>query len=116
MIEVVKNPEKLDEFYEDWSLVFTGVIEEEIPMYFDFLRQYTKVEDRGYIITGKMMNEKYGLTGDNQYQDDLHFLVVMLKDIEDVGQIAIPRFMVGGRWFNDIVDNNSRREVDAKKK
>ena len=34
----------------------------------------------------------------------------MLDDIEDPTKIAIPRFQVGGRWFDDIVDNNRRRE------
>ena len=33
------------------------------------------------------------------------------KKILRVGKIAIPRFQIGGRWFNDIVDNNARREA-----
>ena len=58
------------------------------------------------------MNLAYGLTGDNAYRDDLHIVSVKLSDIENVGAIVIPRFQVGGRWFDDIVANNRRREEE----
>lgn len=63
-----------------------------------------------YKISGKVMNEYYGLTGDNAYPDALTICSMKLADIENVGAIIIPRFQIGGRWFNDVVDNNARRE------
>lgn len=29
-------------------------------------------------------------------------------------RLAIPRFEVGGRWFDDVVDNNARREKEGR--
>ncbi len=110
----VRSADKLDEFYKDWDLTFSGVILKEAPLYLDFLKRYTKVKDKVYTFKGKMMNDKYHLTGNNRYSDELTFMVVKLEDIEDVGKIALPRFEIGGRWFNDIVDNNARREEEKK--
>ena len=50
------------------------------------------------------MNRCYGLTGNNAYSDDLTFAVIpnyynpMIK------------LLVGARWFDDIVANNSIRQ------
>lgn len=63
-----------------------------------------------YHIKGGLMNREYGLTGDNAYQDDLSILYFRLDDMENPNALAIPRFAVGGRWFDDVVDNNARRE------
>ena len=105
------SSEKFDEFYEDWSLTFEGVIEKEIPLYLDFIKKYTPlINEDVYIFKGKLMNQYYHLTGSNAYPDDLTFLVIKLSSIENVEKIAVPRFQIGGRWFTDIVDNNNRRE------
>ena len=53
------------------------------------------------------MNEQYGLSGSNAYPEDC--TIVSVTDINQMA-ITIPRFEVGGRWFDDIVDNNTRRE------
>ena len=58
---------------------------------------------------GSEMNEWGHLTGDNAYPDDLTFLAFSLDGLE-VGKLVPLKFMVGGRWFDDIVDNNARRE------
>ena len=50
------------------------------------------------------MNNAYGLTGENAYKDELTILSIKLEDIENVAAITLPRFDVGGRWFDDIVD------------
>lgn len=108
----VEDFAKLDEFYEDWSLTFCGVIEDEIPLYLNFLKDFTELNDEDcYIFKGKLMNEHYNLTGTNRYPDDVTFLVLKLSSIKDVGKIAVPRFQIGGRWFTDIVDNNARMEA-----
>ena len=53
------------------------------------------------------MNDTYGLTGRNAYSDDLS--IVSVTDINQM-KVTLPRFEVGGRWFDDIVDNNAMRE------
>ena len=56
------------------------------------------------------MNINYGLTGTNKYKDDLTIVSIKNEDIKDLSAIIMPRFEVGGRWFDDVVDNNVRRE------
>ena len=58
------------------------------------------------------MNNAYGLTGTNAYKDELTILSIKLEDIENVGAITLPRFDIGGRWFDDIVDNNARHQKE----
>lgn len=58
--------------------------------------------------TGKDMNEVYGLVGDNAYQDDLHFLSFPLDGL-NIGKLAMFRMITGDMWFDDVVDNNRRR-------
>ena len=107
----VTEPKMFDEFYEDWSLTFLGVIEKEVPLYQNFINENGGLNDEDYYIaSGKQMNDYYNLTGDNRYPDDLTILIIKQKSIGNIGKIAIPRFQIGGRWFTDVVDNNARRE------
>jgi hypothetical protein len=85
--------------------------------YEDFKRGYTReLQDCGigtpqkFIeFTGKEMNEHYHLTGDNRYKDDLHFLAFSLDGL-DVAKLSLFRLLWDDKWFDDMVDNNSRRE------
>lgn len=63
-----------------------------------------------YIIKGKQINEQYGLSGKNKYQDEFRIVCVDLEDIKQVHKIIMPRFAINGRWFNDVVDNDVYRE------
>jgi hypothetical protein len=113
LVRVPENriDEHLDEFFNTSAFTFEGI---DITDKFSNSRLaksicdngYKEDEVLGYWFTGKEMNEKYHLTGDNAYPDDLTFLV-------------IPKFynpmyklMCGARWFDDIVDNNLRREME----
>lgn len=58
---------------------------------------------------GKDMNEYYGLTGSNAYQDDLTFLAFPLIGL-NVNRLALFKLAMQDRWFDDIVDNNAWRE------
>ena len=58
---------------------------------------------------GKEMNNEFHLTGSNAYQNDLTFLAFSLEGL-DIGKLAIFKLQMGDRWFDDIVDNNQRRE------
>ncbi|MBR6401780.1 MAG: hypothetical protein IKS48_00185 [Eubacterium sp.] len=111
METVVTEMHTLDEFYEDWSLTFTGVIKDEIPLYLDFLDEHGGLKNRDYYtFTGKLMNDYYCLTGSNRYADDLNFLVIRLSSLKNIAETSVARFGLGGRWFTDIVDNNSSRQ------
>lgn len=116
---VQADSDALDEFYEDNSLTFEGASasKENLDFLYNWLKDLGAIGDSTlpiYTYKGNMMNEKYGLTGYNAYSDDLTFLTVRLDDMQDVSAVIIPRFQIGGRWFNDIVDNNRRHEGTVK--
>lgn len=102
--------EKFEEFYNGSALTISGMIPEEAQLYVDYFGEHTGIKEgvAGYIYTGKVMNDHYNLSGDNRYPDDIHFLTIPNEAFENAMAIAIPRFQVGGRWFDDIVDNNAR--------
>jgi len=103
-----------DSFYEGSALTFLGMVPEEAQNYLDYFKDYTDVDDnvQCYIVSGSAMNDGYGLRGSNRYPDDLHIFIVPLEAFGDVGKIAIPRFQIGGRWFDDVVDNNARKNME----
>ncbi len=103
---------KLDELYEGSALTFEGIVPKEAPLWIGSFKGVTPIKENitAYLFSGKMMNDKYGLTGDNAYQDDLNILSIPLDAFEKIGEVAFARLQIGGRWFDDIVDNNKRRE------
>lgn len=107
----VTTKEQLDELYNSSALTFTRVSEDEESMkqMLNWLKEHSEVSEPlpVHIIKGKVMNENYGLTGNNAYPNDLTLISIKLNDIKDVGSITMARFEVGGRWFDDIVDNNA---------
>ena len=107
------SAEDLKALYDDSALTITGLKVDSIPDFVKWVESYTKLlRRRAYIVSGKVMNSYCGLTGDNAYQDDLNLVAIKLADIADYTKIVFPRFQVGGRWFDDIVDNNRRHEED----
>ena len=115
----VTTKEQLNELYNGSALTFTGICpdDESINGMVNWLKEYSEVSNPLpiYIISGKTMNNNYNLKGSNKYKDNLTLISVKNDDIKNLGAIIIPRFEVGGRWFNDIVDNNAMRE-EAKTK
>lgn len=67
---------------------------------------YENEEILTYWFNGAEMNKKYHLTGSNAYPDDLTFLVIPHF------YNPIFKMSVGARWFDDIVDNNARRQAE----
>ncbi len=111
----VNSREELDYLYDCAALTVIGVCEESIPAIMDILKENTTVyRERAFIIPGKLMNEQYGLTGRNAYKDDLHIVSISLEDFDE-GPMVLKRFEYGWRWFDDVVDNNARREQSQKK-
>lgn len=111
----VSTKEQLDALYNRSALTWEGLTsdEENLNDVKEWLAENGAIlndfEPQFHIITGKLMNEIYGLTDTNAYPDDL--TIVSVTDINTL-KVALARFQVGGRWFDDIVDNNARREVD----
>lgn len=58
-------------------------------------------------ITGKLMNESYGLTNSNKYPNEVS--IISFTNIDQMSLITA-RFSVGGRWLDDIIENNQNRE------
>lgn len=114
-MDIIKCTDKdIDYMYDNWALCFEGTTTNDDNMNFliQWLGKYDckLVPEQVFVITGKQMNEKYHLTGDNAYQDDLTIVCIRQEDLSNVGAIIIPRFQIGGRWFTDVVDNNAARE------
>lgn len=112
----VNDPDKLDEFYEKWALTFEGTNadNENLEWLMNWFKEHgcTMKKEDFYVVSGKMMNDKYRLTGSNQYPNSLHILVILLEDLNNAEAIFVPRFEIGGRFWTDIVDNNRRREEE----
>ena len=109
----VTTKKQLNVLYNQSALTWEGLSadEENLNAVRDWLKEHKAIlgydEPTFHIITGAFMNDAYGLNGNNAYAEDL-----TLVSVTDINQMAvvIPRFEVGGRWFDDIVDNNARRE------
>lgn len=109
----VSTKEQLDELYNESALTWEGLSSDEgnLNAVENWLNQHGAItegkEPTFHIITGELMNTTYGLTGDNAYSKDL--TLVSVTNIDQM-KVVFPRFEVGGRWFDDVVDNNVRRE------
>ena len=107
------SAEDLKALYDDSALTMTGLNLDSIKDFVGWVEGYTKLlRRRVYVVSGKVMNTYCGNTGDNAYAYDLNLVAIKLSDIADYTKIVLPRFQVGGRWFDDIVDNNRRREEE----
>jgi hypothetical protein len=107
--------EQLDELYNESALTWEGLStsEDNLNAVLNWLKDHKAiiegVEPTFHITTGRLMNKYYGLSGDNAYHNDIN--IVSVTNINPV-PIALARFEVGGRWFDDIVSNNARREQE----
>lgn len=113
---LVTNKEQLDELYNSSALTLIGLenSDESINQFIDWIKKYSEVSNplNVYIISGSTMNKQYNLTGNNRYNDDLTIVSIKNQDIKQLMRIVIPRFEIGGRWFDDIVNNNAWREEE----
>lgn len=104
--------EDLEVLYKGSALTFEGTTtdEENLDWLVNWLDKHgTTMETKDfYVVSGKLMNSHYGLRGTVAYPDDLNILCIKLKDLTPYTNIVVPRFEIGGRWFDDVVDNNRR--------
>lgn len=96
-------------------LGWDGSLEEWINGYCDLLDKEGIGKPEQFItFKGSDMNIHYGLTDENAYRSDLNCLMFPLDGL-DVGKLAFFKLRMQDRWFDDIVDNNERRQkaIDA---
>lgn len=106
----VTNKDELDNLCNHSALTIEGLAEDSICDFVEWLKDNTDILTDDlvvYVTKGKVMNDNYCLTGNNQYPNDL--TIVSVIDI-DLLKVTFKRFEIGGRWFDDIVANNESRE------
>lgn len=116
-LEEVTTKGQLDMLHNSSALTAEGLIANDESM--DFLANW--LEENGakpldgfsiYVVKGSLMNEVYGLTGENAYQSDLPIVCIPLDEIGNPAAITGPRLLVGFRWFDDVVNNNLLNEKE----
>ena len=115
--EVKKNDEEIfQHLYEQSSLTFEGTTldDENLGWLMNWFVENDFLPEGAHLtifnIKGKTMNDYYELTGRNRYPAKLNIISIPLDQLENIGPLAIARFQLGGRWFDDVVDNNAARE------
>lgn len=98
-IVIVETRKQLDELYNCSAITWEGLRAEDFQQ---ALEECGKDDAKGYLTTGKVMNELCNLTGNNRYPDDLN--------IFSIDKFKVLAIFVGARWMDDIMDNNQRRE------
>lgn len=103
--------EELKNFENTSALTIEGLKDDEqnLSAYEDWMHEYgvDTSELVFNVVKGSVMNKVYKLKGNNAYPDDLS--IVVATGI-NTAPLIIPRFMVGARWFDDIVANNAARK------
>lgn len=95
----VETKEQLKALNDCSAMTWEGLIEEDFGTALDMCGAEGA---KGYVTTGKVMNEICHLTGSNAYPDDL-----TIFSIDKFKGLAI---MYGARWMDDIISNNADRE------
>ena len=95
----VETKEQLKALNDCSAMTWEGLIEEDFGAALDMCGAEGA---KGYVTTGKVMNEICHLTGNNAYPDDL-----TIFSIDKYKGLAI---MVGARWMDDILSSNADRE------
>ena len=95
----VETKEQLKALNDCSAMTWEGLREEDFGVALDTCGAEGA---KGYVTTGKIMNEICHLTGNNAYPDDL-----TIFSIDKYKGLAI---MVGARWMDDILSSNADRE------
>lgn len=98
-IITVTEKNQLKELYGCSAMTWEGLRSEDFEI---ALSECGQAGAKGYLTTGKVMNELCKLTGNNAYPDDLNIF-----SIDKFQGLAIN---YGARWMDDIIDNNARRQ------
>ena len=101
-----KSKKDLDKLYNSSALTIEGLDPDSVYDFADDVIAHGGTVDEIVMTSGKLMNQVYHLTGNNAYPDRLDIVSIIGNTIP----MTMRRFEFGGRWFDDIVDNNARRE------
>lgn len=108
----VTTKEELKNLYDHSALTILGVELKSLQEYITWAEETSgETINKVFAISGDTMNKEYGLIGNMRYPSDLNIISIILGS-EGLAKIAIPRFELGARWFDDIVDNNARNNED----
>ena len=107
-IQQVTTNAEARKLYDCSALTWEGLDTESLSDVIAWMQEYHVNTDKVvfHVIEGKVMNALYELTGSNAYPTNLN--IVSVTGVDSI-KLAIPRFQVGGKWFNDIVDNRMRQ-------
>lgn len=111
----VTEKETLNKLYDSSALTLEGLSADDRNIR-DFIAWLDEIKVtyttplKVYVIKGEVMNEQYGLKGNNAYPDDLSIVSIDLNDISAFNPLR--KFDIGARWFDDIVDNNKQHNSD----
>ena len=102
-IQDLNKAETLNFLYNESALTIEGLAIESIEELANGIAEHGGIIDEPefFVIDGRTMNEEYG----TNYPDDLNIVCLPLGYVKSVGRLAIKRFEIGGRWFDDVVDN-----------
>ena len=100
-----------DELYDNSALTLEGLDLNSLDDYANYLDDVCVLKEGAvfHIIDGNEMNDFYCLSGKVAYPGDLHIIAIKLDDLCNPSKIVMKRFEFGGRWFDDVVNNNARR-------
>ena len=100
----VETKEQLKALNDCSAMTWEGLIEEDFGAALDMCGAEGA---KGYVTTGKVMNEICHLTGHNAYPDDLTIFSIDKFSIDKFKGLAI---MFGARWMDDILSSNADKE------
>ena len=107
----VTDSKLLKKLVDKSALTIEGLAESSFGDFQNWVRELAGlVSEDVYVMSGEFLNSEWNLTGSNAYPGDLNVVSIMLDDMKDYEKIVMPRFEIGGRWLDDVYDNNIRRE------
>ena len=109
----------LDRLYSNSSLTLIGLHRKSLKEWMEHMSDFI-VTDKVtiYTYTGKKMNDKYNLRGNVAYPAALTNFSFETNLVfgDNILEVAVDRFNYGGRWFDDIVDNNKAHMLEMDEK
>jgi hypothetical protein len=111
----ISTLEELQKVYDGSYYTITGAggdLNDWIPAIVEQLKKVDVGTPTNFIwFNGSLVNKFTHATGNNKFQDDLHFIAFPLDGL-DVGKLAMFKLVHGDRWFDDIIDNTRRHEEE----
>ena len=106
MIKIIKllenKPEDVSTLYEleeGSALTFSGLVDDDSS--YEGIINWLEEND------APMIDKTfYDLKGKVRYPENLTFISIKLDSIKNLDRIYLKRYELGGRWLDDIVDND----------